>query len=92
MASLCVARAPTAAPRAAPRVRARGAARAARAPRATSMATETGVLYTSDDLEKDVAPPSDADAVIGAAGAEDELREGLEAVRACALSKGETTA
>jgi len=72
MASLCVARAPTAAPRAAPRVRARGAARAARAPRAASMATETGVLYTSDDLEKDVAPPSDADAVIGAAGAEEE--------------------
>lgn len=36
------------------------------------MATETGVLYTSDDLEKDVAPPSDADAVTGAAGAEEE--------------------
>ena len=38
------------------------------------MATETGVLYTSDDLEKDVAPPSDADAVTGAAGAEEPTR------------------
>ena len=50
--SLC---APTAAARAAPRVRARGAARAARGSHAAALVTETGVLYTSADLEKD--PP-----------------------------------